>query len=132
MRQQIGFSDLATYTVEAIPGRFFRLGFHAEMTVCVSHVQGLSRFMKNREKMTLLQAFSALREPLSQAASRAVEEAAGPRPAWERLTGLSGAIQERAEELFFELLYENGLCLMPRSLTIKGFADPRLENSAAP
>lgn len=127
MRQQMGFADLITYTAENIPGHFFRLGFHAEMTVCVSHVRGLSRFMADRDRMTLLQAFSALREPLERAASLAVKEAAGPQPTWGQLRGLSGAIREQAEDRFFRLLYECGLCLMPQSLMIKSFAEPRLD-----
>ena len=127
MRQQMGFADLITYTVDAIPGHFFRLGFHADMTVCVSHVRGLSRFMADRDRMTLLQAFSVLREPMERAASLAVQETAGSQPTWDQLCGLSGAIREQTEGRFFRLLYDNGLCLMPHSLMIKGFATPRLD-----
>jgi len=126
MRQQIGFSDLLTYTADALPGRFFRLGFHAEMTICVSHLQGLFPLMKGREKMSLLEALSELRELLQRAAAQAVIHVTGEEPTWENLRLQAGAIQESAEDLLFPLLFVNGLCLMPRSLTIKGFAEPRL------
>ncbi len=126
--QQIGFADLSTYVISSVPGQYFRLGFHADMSIRASHVQGFSSWMQNRGSMTMLELLHTFKGSMRAAVAQALETVMGPGvPELRQIKEQKSHIEEEAESALFWLLYRNGLCLKPQSFLIRGLAPPMMQ-----
>ncbi len=128
MSQRIGFSELIPYCVEAIPNQRFQLGFYADLKLRAAHIQGLLPYMRGRDRMTMLDLLNALRTPMENSAVRAIKAAVEtelPDLSW--IMERRSVIENKIEASLFPLFYRNGLCIMPHSFSIKGFAAPLLQ-----
>lgn len=120
-----GFSELWSYHIAVLPNRPFQLGFFSTQAVLrVAHLQGLERWIRERESVGCDELVQAMYEDLHLAACGAVESVLHDVHEYNACLQAREALEKAVRKALFFHLFQQGLCMSPESFHIAGFSKP--------
>ena len=121
-----GVGDMISYSVDAYPGQAFRLGFFSQVDFQVAHLKGFQRWMRGRETVSCDSLATAMHGLIAEAVQLAVCSVLRPYSNFGACTRSKPQLEAAIEEVLFDILFENGLCVRPHTYRIVNFAKPTI------